>query len=489
MKKYTLSLFLVLMVSGIACQRSYVVSPSFIPPELTPTSTETLVPAATATPTSTSPIVPAVTATPTSTSTNVPSVTATHTSTSTTVPAITASSTATSGSCGNAGVTPSQADDLLAGNLYGYYQTQTGNVFYSPFSILTAMSMAQEGANGNTACQMQTALNLNSNAAIRQQAFQQLINEINDPNQGYTLDTADDLWVQQGFNVLPSYINTLQTDYAAGVTNVDFVGNPTAALQTINGAVSQQTVGFIPQLLSPSDINSLTRVVLTNAIYFKASWLYQFPVTNTALQNFYQDSGNTESVSMMSVTLTMNVGSFNGAASVVAIPYKGGNASMYVFLPPQGGTSALEAQMTGPNINSWLAANSAAMTGTSMTNVILSPPKFTFSTGYDLTFPLEQLGMPLAFGAGGQADFSKIDGNTDLLISKVVHKAYVDVGETGTTAAAATGVVITCPMCTAVSMPMYVPFIVNHPFIFMIVDNKSNAILFMGRVDDPLSTT
>jgi serpin B len=380
--------------------------------------------------------------------------------------------------------TPAQATNLLSSNLYNWYSSQSGNVFFSPFSIITAMAMAQEGANGQTQSQMQTVLNLNPNATVRLQGFQQLIAEINSPSKPYTISTADNLWPQQGFPILPSYINVLQTYYAAGVTSVDFIGNPGGAVQTIDGAVSQETAGYIPNLLTPSDVNSNTRLVLTNAIYFQADWLSQFQTINTISQTFTLPSGNTESVSMMQQTLFLSLGSFNGAASVVSIPYKGNEAAMYIFLPPPGGMSTLEAAMSGPAINNWLAANSAATTGTNMinTNVALSLPRFEFSTHYDLTTTLDQMGMPLAFTPSA-ADFSGIDGNKDLYISKVVHQAYIDVTESGTTAAAATGGV----MGTTAVPPPPVPFTADHPFIFMIVENNTNTILFMGRVNDPLA--
>ncbi len=383
--------------------------------------------------------------------------------------------------------TVSQANNCLSSNLYNFYQSQSGNIFFSPFSIITALAMAQEGAVGNTATQMQNVLNLSSNAAVRQQGFQQLISEINAPGKHYTLDTADNLWIQQGFPILASYINTCQTYYDAGVTNVDFAGNPSSALQTINGAVSQETKGYIPDLLGA--ISPDTRLVLTNAIYFKGTWLNQFPVPGTLPQTFYLTSTATESVNMMHETLYANVGSYNGAASVLAIPYQNNEASMYVFLPPQGGMAALEGALSGDNLNSWLAANSAAMTGTTNQKVDLALPKFSFKTSYDLTATLSQLGMPLAFarpGGGAGADFSGIDGNKDLYITDVVHKAYVDVDETGTIAVAATGVGIGVTS-VVVYQPPPIPFIVDHPFIFMLIENTTNTILFMGRVNDPLS--
>jgi serpin B len=380
--------------------------------------------------------------------------------------------------------TPPQADNILSCNLYGAYDTTAGtNVFFSPFSIIADLAMAQEGAVGNTATQMQNVLNLNSNATVRQQGWQQLINQINSFSSNYTLNTADNLWVQQGFSILPSYINTVQTYYDAGVTNVDFVGNPTAALSTINGAVSQETGGYIPSLLSPSFINPNTRLVLTNAIYFQSNWQNQFVTTGTTQQLFYLTPSTTETVSMMHITFPAALGNFNGAASVMAIPYLGNKASMYVFLPAMG-ISALESVMTGSNLNSWLAANSANLTSTAWSNppIALSLPKFTFSTAYELSATLSQMGMPLPFTP--QANFSGIDGNTDLSISKVIHQAYVSVSETGTTAAGATGIVgITIGAIVIPISPT--PFLVNQPFIFAIVDNTTNTVLFMGRVSAP----
>lgn len=404
---------------------------------------------------------------------------------------------ATSGSgagpaAGNLSAT--QADNRLAANLYNFYQNQSGNIFFSPFSIITAMAMAQEGANGPTATQMQTVLGLSSDAAVRQQGFQQLIGKINAPGKSYTLDTADNLWVQQGFNLLSPYINVCQNDYYAGVTNVDFIGNPGGAANTINAAVSQETEGLIPSLLSPSSLSPNTRLVLTNAIYFKADWQNQFDTSLTYAQPFYATSSSTESVSMMHQTISAVVGNYNGAASVLAVPYKSGEASMYLFLPPQGGMAALEGSLSGSNLNAWLAANASSLAagGSGSAQVALALPKFTFSTSYDLTSTFQSLGMPLAFtqpGANGTgADFSGIDGAKDLFISDVIHKAYIHLTETGTTAAGATAVIILSGNSYSFA-PTPIPFTVDHPFIFMIVENTTNTVLFMGRVDDPLSNS
>jgi len=386
---------------------------------------------------------------------------------------------------------------MVGANLYNFYENQntssSGNIFFSPFSIITCVAMAQEGAVGPTQTQMQTVMGLNPNTTTRLQGFQQLISQINAPSKPYTLATADNLWPQQNFTILPAYVNTLQTYYDSGVTALDYVNNAPGAMVTINGAVSQETDGYIPNLLSPGDLTKYTRLVLTNAIFFQADWQSQFVTTGTGPAAFTLPSGSTESVSMMHENLSAVIGNYNGAASVIALPYKANGASMYIFLPPVGGMSNLESLMTASNLNTWLAANSAAMTstGAGTTPVALSLPRFTFSTSYDLSSTLATLGMPLAFEPpknGVGANFSGIDGNQDLYISKVIHQAYIDVNESGTTAAAATAVIITVTFSISLPPVVYTPFTVNHPFIFMIVDNASNTVLFMGRVNDPLST-
>jgi serpin B len=254
---------------------------------------------------------------------------------------------------------------------------------------------------------------------------------------------TDNVWPQQNFPVLPGYISTLQTSYDAGVTALNY-SNPAGAAQTIDGAVSQETDGYIPQLVTPSDLSGAA-LVLTNAIFFKANWLSHFATLGTNQQTFTLPSGATESVSMMHENLGATIGNYNGAASVIALPYTNNGAAMCIFLPPPGGMSNLESLMTGSNINSWLAANATAMTGSTGGPVALSLPKFTFSTSYSLKNTFISLGMPLAFAAPGPsgANFSGIDGNLDLTIGKVIHQAFIDVTETGTTAAATAVIVVT----------------------------------------------
>ena len=445
-----------------SCNRSYLVTRATV--EALPTATFTP---------STTPTASPMPNTPTKTVTAVPS---TATFTFTVTPTVTLTLTPTVVVV--TGCPASKADNLCAGNLYNWYESQSGNIFFSPFSIITALAMVQEGANGPTATQMQTALNLSSNPAVRQPDFQQLIAEINSPGKHYTLSTANNVWVQQNFPVLASYLNTVETYYDAGVTSLDLVGNPNGSSQTIDAAVSMETQGYIPNLISPSFIQPNTRLILTNAIYFKATWASQFVTTGTYQQDFYTTASTSVPVSMMHQTLQASLSTFNGAASVLALPYQANEATMYIFLPPQGGMPQSESFMSGANINSWLSSLSGTGFGG---QVELSLPKFKFSTNYDLTTPVSQL-MPLAF-TPFSADLSGIDGHLDLYISEVVHQAYVDVDETGTTAAAATGVGVGTTSIAYTPPPIV--FTVDHPFIFMIVENTSNTVLFMGRVNDP----
>ena len=393
---------------------------------------------------------------------------------------------ATLGNCGVAGASPEQSVNLLAGSLYGALKSNTGNIFFSPFSVLTAMSMAQEGAKGDTACQMQTVLDLDPSAVTRLPAFQTFLNTLNAPSQPYTLMTSDNLWVQQGFSLLPSYVNDMTTYYESGVNNVDFINDTAGAVNTIDGAVSQQTGGYIPKLLSPSDVSPLTRLVLTNAVYFKGDWEAQFETASTTAQDFHLDNGTAEAVSMMHQDLSAPIGDFNGVARVLALPYKGLGASMFIFLPPVGGTAALETAMTGANLRSWLDSNRATLAAPGGFSTVLALPKFTFSTQCALGGTFPALGMTLAFQPPAPpnmgADLSGIDGMRDLYIQKVIHQAYVGVDEKGTTAAAATGVVI--GVSNSIGMAPQA-FTVDHPFIFLIVDNGTGTILFMGRVSDP----
>ncbi len=376
---------------------------------------------------------------------------------------------------------PSVADNHLTADVYNCNKSDVDNVFFSPFSIITALAMASEGAKGNTQLEMQKVLYLNSDDTIRRTGFQSLIAEINKPGKGYQLSTSNHLWLEQTFTPLSTFVNPVVQYYSAGVTSLDFINNPGGSAQTINDTVSNETAGKITNLLSPSDLPPTTKFVLTNAIYFKADWQRQFEASSSFPRAFFLNNGSTALPTMMNQTMPGAIEDYYGKAQVLELPYVNRDVSMFIFLPPTGQMAGLEADMTGPQLDGWFAARVAPSLG--VTQVAVTLPKFKFSTHYDLGNILKSLGMVSAFSST-MADFSGIDGLKDLYISKVVHQAFVAVDEKGTEAAAATGV-IGVGMVSYTPMPPTVPFTVDHPFFFALYENNARAVLFLGKVNDP----
>ncbi len=377
---------------------------------------------------------------------------------------------------------PAEGDNDFTFDLYHQINSDSANVFFSPFSIYDALAMTYEGAKGETAGQMAKVLYLQQDNNTRWQAFAGLIAEINNPAKNYTLSTANNLWLEQDYPFVPGFLNTVETYYSASATAMDFVGNPSGCMQTINTAVANETNNKITNLLPNGSITDKTVLVLTNAIYFYATWLNQFNVANTTPTAFTASSGATEQPDTMHETIAANVENYYGVAAAMELPYVNKEVSMFIFLPPAGGMASLDTYMTGAKMDSWLAARPATVTSTAQ--VVVSLPKFTVNTTYDgMGDTLKNMGMTDAF-LPGTADFTGISTVGHLYISRVIHKAYVSVAEKGTEAAAATAVIIAQTSCVT-APPKYIYFTVNHPFIFMIRENTSNTILFIGKVNDP----
>jgi serpin B len=305
-----------------------------------------------------------------------------------------------------------------------------------------------------------------------------LLRHLNATHEGYQLSVADALWAQQGYSFLDDFLSLLKTDYGAGLNQVNFKGATEAARLTINQWVEQKTQDKIKDLLQPGALRSDTRLVLTNAIYFKGDWETQFDKAQTKSEDFHLSRAQTVTAPLMH-----REGRFSyfdgGTFQILEIPYKSKELSMIVFLPKEaGGLSALEPSLTGPNLQQWLGKL------TSVPKVIVTMPKFKMTQQFELGSTLSAMGMPQAFS--GSADFSGMTGHRDFSISEVIHKAYVDVNEEGTEAAAATAVTMRALAMRAPGGPPPV-FRADHPFVFMIRDNRSAAILFMGRMADPRS--
>ena len=369
-----------------------------------------------------------------------------------------------------------EGDNAFAVTLFGQLRNQSGNLFFSPESISTALAMAYAGARGDTASEMAKTLHFTLPPDRLHPAMGALLSDLNAAHQGYRLSVANALWAQRGYNFLDNFLKLMNSDYGACFNQVDFKGAPEASRLTINQWVEQKTANKITNLLPPGSIRPATRLVLTNAIYFKGDWQSQFDKAQTKDEDFHLSPAQSKKAPLMHREGGFNY--FNGKTfQVLEIPYQSKELSMVVFLPNDvGGLPALEKSLTASNTRQWLAQLSP------VTKVIVTLPKFKTTQQFELGGTLAAMGMQQAFTAS--ADFSGMTGKKDFAISAVIHKAYIDVNEEGTEAAAATAVTM---RAMAVRAPSVAPpvFRADHPFVFLIRDNRSNSILFMGRLADP----
>ena len=356
------------------------------------------------------------------------------------------------------------------------------NIFFSPFSISSALAITYEGARGTTADEIRSVFYFPADNATLREGFSLANAGINSGNTGYTLSTANALWAEKTYPFLQDYIATAGRWYSANVTNLDFIGQPEPSRQIINGWVANRTHDKIQNLLPEGSIDLMTRLVITNAVYFKGSWVKQFNSNDTGDADFHISPQKTITVRMMQRTDEDAIYPYAETADlqVLSMPYvheTGGGLSMIVILPKNDSLAAAEAALDPQNL-------SALEQSASSRRVMVYFPKFELNTQYELSGTLATMGMPTAFSAA--ADFSGMDGKRDLYINDVFHKAFVNVDEEGTEAAAATGVVM---RLSAVAHEEPVPvFRADHPFLFLIRDNGTGAILFAGRVVNPNGT-
>ncbi len=365
------------------------------------------------------------------------------------------------------------SNNQFAFDIYSQLSKSGENVFVSPWSIVAALGMTYEGAKGQTAEEIANVFHFTQADAERRASFAKIHNLLNEKNDDYKLYTANALWAQEGYDFLEEYMNTVNKYYSGKTTNVDFMTKTEESRKMINSWVEDQTNDKIKDLFPSGTLDPMTRLVLTNAIYFKGTWVKEFDKKDTRNTPFYTTPDNTVNVPMMQRTDSEAV--FNYAEleniQILELPYKGEKLSMLVLLP-KGDISSLESKLNAENLAQWRSMLNAK-------EVKVYMPKFKFETKYFLKDTLAAMGMPLAF-APGDADFSGMDGTKDLYIGIVIHQAFVDVNEEGTEAAAATGVGM---MATAIMQETI--FRADHPFVFIIQDKETGNILFMGKVVDP----
>ena len=375
----------------------------------------------------------------------------------------------------------SSGNNAFALDLYQRLQDQSGNIFFSPYSISSALAMTYAGADGDTAAEMaetlhflmdQEKLHPSFNALdqyLASLADQDIPEDQGDP---FQLSIANAIWGQENFHFEEDFLNTLAKNYGAGLRLLDYIMEPEESRQVINDWISDQTREKIQDLIPQGAINSDTRLVLSNAIYFKATWLEPF-------EEIFTDAGMFTGLDDEKIPVTMMHGSdlnflyYQGDNfQAFQMPYVGGEVSMLVILPDEGYYRDFESALSVETLDQ-------IVDGMVYRPIRLTFPKFEFESEISLAQILAGMGMPLAFSDA--ADFSGMTGNKDLFISDVFHKAYVNVDEEGTEAAAATAVIMS--VTSAPADPLEIT--VDSPFLFVIREHQTNTILFMGRVVSP----
>jgi serpin B len=349
------------------------------------------------------------------------------------------------------------------------------NLILSPFNIATALSMALAGARGQTAAEIRSVLHLEHDAvydASRRGLLADLTKAAN--TEGNELLTANGLWVQEGFPIQPAFEKTLAGSYLAPLTPVNFIADSEGARSRINQWTEAHTREKIRDLFPAGSLDARTRLVLTSAIYFYGKWQEPFVTSRTKSAPFIRPAGGPAEASFMNQTSRFGY-TETPSAQILEMRYAGTGIAFDVLLPkPTTRLADLERSLTEENLKAWLG-------NLSTRNVQVSLPKFRAESDFSLGKELSLMGMPTAFS--DRADFSGISPKGTLAISKVVHKAFVDVAEHGTEAAAATGIGISL---TSVREPQQtVVFRADHPFLFLIRDTRSDTVLFIGRLMDP----
>jgi serpin B len=375
-----------------------------------------------------------------------------------------------------------EGNSVFAFNLYQALKAGNENFFYSPYSISLALAMTYAGARGETEQQMADTIHFTLPQDRLHPAFNSIDTELGkrgqgaegEDDEGFRLHVANAIWGQKDYQFLPTFLDVLAENYGAGLRPADFAREPEQSRITINEWVSEQTEGKIKDLVPQGLIHSLTRLVLTNAIYFNAAWSYPFKESMTKEEPFYLLDGSEVTVLMMEQTENF-VGYTEGEGyQAVELPYKGHELSMVILLPREENFEQFEGALSYQLVDSILEA-------LEHDHINLKMPRFSFKSEFSLSETLAAMGMPDAFSAGA-ADFSGMTGNRELSIQEVVHKAFVSVDEAGTEAAAATAV--TMPTSAPPEEPIVVN--INRPFIFLIRDIETGSLLFMGRVLNPV---
>ena len=360
-----------------------------------------------------------------------------------------------------------------------------GNLFFSPYSVSSALAMVWAGAEGKTERQMAETLHFSLLRDQVHNVMKEMQRELNQraERNGIELRVANALWGQAGYQFQDEFLQLTDKYYGAGLEEVDYIEETEKSRKKINRWVEKKTKGKITDLVKPGVLNPLTNLILTNEIYFKGDWALPFYEKDTTTLPFtwrFPSPDSTTQVKKVLVSMMLQTDNFGYLESkdlqVLELPYEGKQLSMLVLLPKAewGGLEALEKTLTMENLNVWVK-------GLRKREVRIYLPKFKATSEFSLSGVLKTMGMPDAFSVTN-ANFSGMNGKRDLHISAVVHKAFVEVNEKGTEAAAATAITV-----SEASPPPSTPpvFRADHPFLYLIYDNQTGSILFLGRMMKP----
>ncbi|MFP4621288.1 MAG: serpin family protein [Bacteroidales bacterium] len=366
-----------------------------------------------------------------------------------------------------------KGNNRFAFDLFEKVQKEGENVFFSPYSISSALAMTYTGAKGDTQKEMQQVFGFSEDKKAQAKDYHLLNKHLDTLNEERVqLNVANSLWCQQDFDFLDEFLNINKKYYQAGLERVDFRNNHPEARKKINQWVEQETNNKISDLITEDMLDPSVRLVLANAIYFKGMWEYPFDKSKNRSEVFYISDKRKKHIPFMHRSVSVEYYE-DELAQVIELPYSGKDLSMMILLPQEVfGIDKLESKLDAKLYKEYQES-----LFTKKVEVWL--PKFKAETQYNLNDPLINLGMKSAFSKG--ADFSGMTGRKELFISDVAHKAFVEVSEEGTEAAAATGAVM-----SKTSLVKKVEFKADHPFIYLIKDNHTGAILFMGRLNEPV---
>ncbi len=378
--------------------------------------------------------------------------------------------------------------NAFAADLYGQLRTENGNLIVSPYSVSAALSLTAAGAQGNTRTEMESVLHLPPGAKVGP-AYGAMTNGTRasvwsgrgkESVMTSELLVANSLWLQKGDSWKKEYLALAQHDFRATLSGADFAHEPEAARGRINKWVENQTRDHIKDLVPPDGISGNTRLVVANAIYFKARWAEAFKKTNTRPEDFTLATGQKIQTPLMHQKGEFWLQELDGL-QVLRLPYNG-PASMYVLLPRTAdGLPALEQQLTAENIAKWTRGPLKSP----LVEAKVWLPKFKFSVPTELATTLQKMGMKEAFDAS-KANFTGMTEHPEgLYIGRVIHKAFVELDEEGTEAAAATAVVMFGRSAAGPEPALVNEFRADHPFVFVIKHEPTGTVLFMGRVLDP----